>query len=224
MPSAPLSPTLLTAAPDYARRFGLIIAGLRAVVASGLLRHPILSLIILPLYKRLGRATRRFDRLMARIAAGRLPQPRKHTHSGKTIAKPAIPTHHGWLVRALGHHGAAYGSQLQYLLAEPGMAELLAVCPAAARIFRPLCRMLGQPDPAPRPPRPRPPRAVPPRDPTPRSLGLGLKADQEAGLIPKAMSLMDYYATPRPARAAVSPPGSPGPHWPWCGPRSTKPA
>jgi hypothetical protein len=41
------------------------------------------------------------------------------------------------------YEAAGYGSQLQTVLAEPGMAEVLAACPQAVRILKPLCWALG---------------------------------------------------------------------------------
>ena len=46
-------------------------------------------------------------------------------------------------MRALGYEAAGYGSQLAALLAEPELQALLLAAPAAGRILRPLCRMLG---------------------------------------------------------------------------------
>jgi hypothetical protein len=205
MSLTPPSPDLRAAAPDYARRFADILTYLRAAIAHGLLRHPLLIPIITPLCSRLARAARRFDRLMAHIAAGRLPQPRPGSHSGPTRPKLPIPTNHGWLLRALRHHVAVYGSQLQELLTRPGMAELLATSPAARRIFRPLMHMLGFPDPAPRPrparkpraPRPRAAATVGPlRSPTPPCGGLGGKADRGAGAGSATTAVVPWYADP----------------------------
>ena len=48
----------------------------------------------------------------------------------------------GWLVRAALWRAAVYGYQLQLVLEMPEMVELLTAAPQAARILRPLCRML----------------------------------------------------------------------------------
>ena len=53
-----------------------------------------------------------------------------------------LPGRFGWLIR-LVPGAAAYGGQVQYLLADPEMAALLADVPQAGRILRPLCRMLA---------------------------------------------------------------------------------
>ena len=197
---SPIPATLRAAAPGLAIRFAAILAGLRAAVARHLLRDPRLVLIIIPLCSRLGRITRRFERLMARIAAGRLPIARSGG-SGRTGPKPKIPTEHGWLVRALRHHGAACGSQLQYLLAEPGMDELLAATPAAARILRPLCHMLGLPDPAPPP--------APPAEPSPAKRGRA-GWGRPAPLPPPAEPQAEIPPPPQ-----MVPPPCPRVRWPW---------
>ena len=59
------------------------------------------------------------------------------------VVKVRLPSGRGWLVRALGYEAAGYGSQLAALLAEPELQALLLAAPAAGRILRPLCRMLG---------------------------------------------------------------------------------
>jgi hypothetical protein len=170
MLSAPLPFPLRDLAPGVARRFALILAGLCAVVASRLLHQPRLVALIIPLWTRLNRASRRFERLMAHLArhgairhaAQRrgdssvrgfsLENPRKRCRPFlSTLEKPRertfrLPHGKGWLIHALGHEAAAYAAQLSHLLAEPGTAELLAAAPAAGRILRPLCRMLGIPD------------------------------------------------------------------------------
>ena len=58
-------------------------------------------------------------------------------------ARVRLPGGRGWLVRALGWEVVAFGSQLEALIAEPEMQALLARVPAAGRLLRPLCRMLG---------------------------------------------------------------------------------
>jgi hypothetical protein len=173
--SATPSPTPVHAsAADLACRFGLIVAGLAALVAHRFLRDPRLSSLIVPLWTRLTRTARRFERLMARLAANRLPKPRPprpHRPPSKAAGTPQLPSGHGWLIRALPNEAAAYASQLEFLLAEPGVADLLAACPTAGRLLRPLGRMLGLTALAPKRNRPKrstqaaSPRAAPPRAP-----------------------------------------------------------
>jgi hypothetical protein len=145
------------------------------------------------------------------------------------------------LVRTLLHQVAAYGGQLQELLTRPGMAELLSISPAAARIFRPLMHMLGLPNPAPRPRPARKPRtrarraaAPPPLDlrdhsrPLPRDQVLGREPCQAAAESPASISLIQYYAALPFRRAAHKPSAKPRtespPDWPWFSPPAKKPA
>jgi hypothetical protein len=114
---------------------------LAAIVARRLAREPRFIALVVPLWRRINRATCRFERLMAGLAAGRLPKPSRSGHGGPRQPNP-LPRGRGWLVRVLGHEAAGCASQLQALLAEPEAAELLALVPAAAGIIRPLGRML----------------------------------------------------------------------------------
>jgi hypothetical protein len=140
---------------EFARRLGIILRMLAAIVARRLAREPRFIALVVPLWRRINRAAIRFERLMAGLAAGRLPKPGRSGHSGPRQPNPLLPCGRGWLVRVLGHEAAGCASQLQALLAEPEAAELLALVPAAAGIIRPLGRML---DPG---ARNRPPRAIP---------------------------------------------------------------
>ena len=172
--AAPLPAPASLLAADLARRVGLILAAVAALVARRFLREPRLVGLIVPLWSRLNRSARRFERLMARIAAGTLPAPRRVTarpvHPLPPPRRAGLPTGRGWLVRALGHEAAGCASQLEHLLAEPGAAGLVAATPAAQRILRPLRHMLGV-GPATRrrtaraapPRRPREPRPLPPK-------------------------------------------------------------
>jgi hypothetical protein len=173
MSAAPLLAPVQAFAPDFARRLGLILAGLAALIARRFLREPRLAALIIPLWTRLNRAARRFARLMAGLAAGRLPPPRR-PHPGGPRGARVFPGGRLWLVRALGHEAAGYLAQLESLLAEPAAAGLLAEVPAARRIVFPLGRLLGlracaparRPR-APRPARPRPPPLFAPTSPHP---------------------------------------------------------
>ena len=153
MSTVPLPTPTSLLAPDLARRVGVIVAALAALIARRFLAEPRLVALIIPLWNRLTLSARRFERLMARLAAGRLPIPRRCTvRSVRPVPPPhrtGLPTGRGWLVRALGYEAVGYASQLEHLLAEPGVADLLAAAPAAQRILRPLRHMLGV-GPAPR--------------------------------------------------------------------------
>ena len=181
MSPAPITAELRLLAPDLAGRLGAILGALVALIARRFHRDPRLIPLIIPLWTRITRAARRFERAMARLAAGQPARPSQPTppvrlaKSGPDRPRPApLPTGRGWLIHVLGYEAAAYASQLEHLLAQPGVAELLAASPAATRILRPLARMLGcnlglpahPPKTAPpaRPPRAKPRAAAPPRD------------------------------------------------------------
>jgi hypothetical protein len=128
-----------------------------------------LALLILNRIRAINQA---FSRLAARIGAGKyVPRRPADTPRRREDRKPRgpnpLPQGFAWLVK-LVPEAAAYGSQLQFLLAEPEMAALLAAAPAALRRpLRSLCRMLGV-DPPPilalpprAPPSTRPARAGP---------------------------------------------------------------
>jgi hypothetical protein len=170
---APVSATAFPSAPDLARRVGIILASLVALIARRFLKEPRLAIFTLRLANRINRSARRFQRLMARLAAGKLPPLRTTRKPGNPSPatdavpdesrpappgeglppRPRLPSGRAWLLRALGHEVAAYASQLEYVLAEPAVADLLAQVPAAARILHPIRWILGFISPAPRRPR-----------------------------------------------------------------------
>ena len=97
----------------------------------------------------------------------RRPHRRRHTasrHRARASPRPSrppplrLPRGYAWVVR-LVPGTAAYGTQLQALLAEPEMA-CLAEAPSMRRLLNPLRQMLGLPKPPPRP-SPRPAAATP---------------------------------------------------------------
>ena len=160
MHPATIPPELQAAAPELGRRFAVILAGLATLIARAFLRHPRAALIM-PLWRYLTHTARRFDRLMAHIAAGRLPRKsapgrtRPPTEPGAAPRAAAFPNTPAWLVVDLKHEGAYFRGQIEALLAEPAAAQLLAAHPAAARLLRPLCHMLALDRPGPaKPPRP----------------------------------------------------------------------
>ena len=183
MEAAPLLTPVQAYAPDFARRFGLIMAALAALVASRFLRQARLVPLIIPLWNRITRAARRLERLMARIAAGKLPQPGAPTSASPgapTSASPraaaaaatpdapakaprrggphsnVLPRGIFWLIGVLGYEAAGLASQLEALLAEAAAVELLAAVPAVGRITRPMKRLLAIGARQPRPARPKP--------------------------------------------------------------------
>ena len=135
------SPSLAVATPELARRLGGILAGLAALIAARFLRKPHLMVLTVPLWGFLGRAARRFARALTQ------PSVQADTRDRKVgVVRPRgfrPPSRRGWLVRELGWEAAAFTCQLEALLADPAMQAVLANLPAAGRILRPLCRMLG---------------------------------------------------------------------------------
>ena len=129
------------AAPELIRRLGYTLFGLAALVARRFLRNPRFFALIVPLYGRLRRAVRRFERALSRPVVVR-----KASVARRAVARAPVvrlPMGKGWLVRELGWEAAGYGSQLQHLLDDPAMQAALAAVPAVGRILRPICRMLG---------------------------------------------------------------------------------
>ena len=140
--------TVPDTAPEMARRFAVIMAGLAALVARRFLRMPHLTGFTLLLWGRLNRAVRRFHQTLTQPAkpraklaqAGRVRAGRTKDHQ---VRNPGLPSGRGWLVRELGWEAAGFMAQLEALLAEPEMRAALANMPAAGRVLRPICRMLG---------------------------------------------------------------------------------
>jgi hypothetical protein len=154
----------LPAATVLSNRLALTLGGLyRAIAARCAGRDAAITVarpLLILLWSRLNRTVLRFASLAARAAAGRLAAPRQRparpapvspgpvspssSPSPLSSPRPRQPQGFFWLVR-LVPEAAAYASQLQYTLAEPEIAALLAATPQAGRILRPLCRMLGVP-------------------------------------------------------------------------------
>ena len=158
----------LPATPNLAPSFGGtslsgILRTLAALIARRFLHHPLHAALTIPLWQHLTRAALRLDRLLARLAAGKLPPPRpRASNRSGPRHRSVFPTTPGWLIRALGAEAAIYAAQLEALLAAPEAADLLA-CTAARRTLAPIRRMLGL---APARPR-RPAAAAPARQPPP---------------------------------------------------------
>jgi hypothetical protein len=108
-------------------------------------------------------------------------------------AGPRLPRGVAWLLR-LAPETAGYASQLQYFLADPEVAALLAAAPRMARALRPLCRMLG---------------VELPRSPDPIAPARG-QADHAVGA-PMPVPPLPAAASPAPlqARGRAGPPSDP---------------
>ncbi|MBV8524686.1 MAG: hypothetical protein JOY71_21645 [Acetobacteraceae bacterium] len=146
---APTAPPLPTGLSD---RLALIIAGLRGVLAAHMAKDRSAVEVLFLAWTRLGRLASRFEALVTAVRGGRLPAaPTPRAQAAADLELPRLeglpqpfrlPARFGWLIR-LVPGAAVYGSQVQYLLADPEMVALLADVPQAGRILRPLCRMLG---------------------------------------------------------------------------------
>ncbi|MBV8092351.1 MAG: hypothetical protein JO110_03775, partial [Acetobacteraceae bacterium] len=137
--------------PGLSDRLALIIAGLRSVVAAHMAKERSAVAVLFVAWARLGRLASRFEALVAAVRSGRLPPaPAARGRAERDLElprleglpPPRLPGGFGWLIR-LVPGATVYGSQLQYLLADPEMAALVAEVPQAGRILRPLCRMLA---------------------------------------------------------------------------------
>ena len=87
-------------APELARRFAVIMAGLAALVARRFLRMPHLSGITLPLWGYLNRAVRRFHRALTQPAKSRASQVRVRLRVDRSArAQVRLPSRRGWFLR-----------------------------------------------------------------------------------------------------------------------------
>ncbi len=164
-----------------AERFATLTESVaRALAAEGLrlgLVAPWLALV----WCKLRSTGARILRIAAALEAGTLrltpprPLPPLPPRTGDASPRPdhakarrkEIPQGFGWLLRRVT--ALSFGrSQLEYLLAEPDMAALIAAAPPIAHHLRPICRMLGvKPPPGLFPARRPPRRTRPPAPPKP---------------------------------------------------------
>jgi len=138
-----------SASPSAFLNLSVVLRGLRGAVGGwGLLG----TVLILLLHRRLGEICGRMERLTQRFAAGRLWRVATRAVVARDMAadrlpravpSQALPRRFGWLVWLMAYRAAGYGSQLQAVLGQPEMVELLLAAPQAARILRPVCRMLA---------------------------------------------------------------------------------
>ena len=130
-------------APELARRFGMIMAGLGAVIARRFLKMPHLMRFTVQLYSYLSRAVRRFHRALNGTGNPRARRARGDRADGARVRPLALPSGRGWIVRELGWEAAAFMSQLQALLSEAEARAVVDRLPGVGRVLRPICRMLG---------------------------------------------------------------------------------
>jgi hypothetical protein len=144
-------------------RFALIMDGLKRAVAEKIADYPWTGPMVVYVWNRLHRINAVFQALAALILAGELPPERVCRPRAARVQSsvPALPgpdaqkpvwrlfsCGRAWLVAAMPslarRFGAAqFGSQLQYLLADPEMMALVAASPRMQRTLRPLLWMLG---------------------------------------------------------------------------------
>ena len=143
--SAPNEPFgLPDGAPELARRFAWIMAGLGALVARRFLKMPHLTQFTVLLCSYLHRAVRRFYRALTRKPGEARVVRARGERRADTRARPvALPRGRGWIVRELGWEAAAFMSQLTALLSEVDARGAVAGSPGAVQVLRPICRMLG---------------------------------------------------------------------------------
>ena len=146
--------------------FLAILTNLRAAIAAKAARDRALTVMLCLVWARVARMGQRMERLFMRWKAGTLPKPRPSPirHDRATAkppgARPVFPSAPGWLFSRVWEAGAC-GTQLAHLVQDPEFAAFIAEVPQAARILRPLFRMLMA-DPAPDIVRPRRAVAFPP--------------------------------------------------------------
>ena len=91
MQPAPLPAPVQASAPDLARRVAIILTALLALIALRCRREPRLAVVLTQLWTYLNRAAQRFERLMARLAAGELQKPRQSDAPSSASPHPGGP-------------------------------------------------------------------------------------------------------------------------------------
>jgi len=129
------------------KNLSAILSQLQAAIAVVAARDRCLTVLLVAVWGRIARMRTRLERLVTLWRAGTLP-----------VRTPSIiPTIPAWLLVAV-REAWTVRTHLENLLSDAECAEFLAAVPQAARIIRPLCRMLGIGEPPPAPGRK--PRAV----------------------------------------------------------------
>ena len=136
--STPLSPY---------QNLSVVLRALRGELGGWTVRRLLSEVLALLLYRRIGEICGKIERLVARFQVGRLWRRASGASVGtRSAAKTGTriwPGRFAWLVRAASYQAAGYGCQLRHILGQPEMIELLKASPQAARILRPVCRMLA---------------------------------------------------------------------------------
>ena len=136
-----------SASPSPYLSLSAVLRALRGEVGGWHLRGMLSHVVMMLLYRRIGEICGKIERLVVRFQAGRLlrrePVARAGVRGAGKTGKRIWPGRFGWLVRAASYQAAGYGCQLRHVLEQPEMIELLKAAPQAARILRPVCRMLA---------------------------------------------------------------------------------
>ncbi len=130
-----------------------VILGLRVAVAGWGGRRLLDAALVHLVHFRLGEVLRRIAGMVARFEAGRVRRVPVRGAGEPGLAGAVRPRRadgvrlwpgrFAWLVRDVGWEAAGVGSQLRAVLETPEMVAFLAACPEAARLLRPVCRMLA---------------------------------------------------------------------------------
>ena len=144
------NPALAALAPELAARVGQIMDNLKALIARRFLKMPLFYPLIMPLWKRLNRIARRLKRAMElgdappRVGKSRADKSQAgQERRVRAVAVVRLPQKFGWLIWTLGWEAAGYAGHLEYLLQQPEVAAVMAACPRARRVLRPIARMLA---------------------------------------------------------------------------------
>ena len=144
-PQALSAPAAELLAAELLALVGAVMENLKTLIATRFLRIPHLYPLITPLWKRLNRIHRRLKRA---LELGTTP-PRPHaSRAGQPPRKratttPALPQTFGWLIWALGWQAAGYAGHLEHIFRRPEIRALVAACPRAQRVLRPITSMLA---------------------------------------------------------------------------------
>jgi len=134
-------------APSPYLSLSAVLRALRGEVGGWHLRGLLSHAVMMLLYRRIGEICGKIERLAVRVQAGLLRRREPGVKAGvRSVAKTGAriwPGRFAWLVRVAGYQAAGYGCQLRHILEQPEMVELLKASPQAARILRPVCRMLA---------------------------------------------------------------------------------
>ena len=139
------------------QRLAVTMSGIIAVLGVHSARAGALYPLFALVHRHLVHLVLRLDRLAQRWQAGGLPAPRPsraaNTRSNAApSAAPAatrplrLPDCPSWLIR-LVQPTAQFSGQVMAIIDDPQTRALFAAAPQAGRILRPLCRMLGLPQP-----------------------------------------------------------------------------